>query len=74
MRSFLIFGAGVLVGAFCMLQLKENESSCCKRVRYGVRDELVDAVGPVGGTLFDGLNVGAIAPQLLDLFGVPYDA
>jgi hypothetical protein len=39
-----------------------------------VREEVVDAVGPLGGTFFDVLNLGAVANQALDLFGVPYDA
>lgn len=74
MKSVLWFGVGVVVGAICVLQLRENESSCCRRVAAGVREELTDAAGPLGGVVggvYDALNLGAAAPALLDLWGVP---
>lgn len=77
MSGVWYFLGGVAVGAFAMLQLKENEGTASKRVAAGVREELVDAAGPAGGAAgaaYDALNLGAIANQMLDLFGVPYDA
>ncbi len=77
MKTALVFVAGVVVGAVALLQLRENESSCCKRVGAGVRDKLETAAGPLGGVataVYDGLNLGSVAGPLLDLFGVPYDA
>jgi hypothetical protein len=76
-KSFLVFVGGVVVGGFCVLQLRHNETTCSKRVAAGVREELVDAAGPAGGIagwLYDATNVGTVANPLLDLFGVPYDA
>jgi hypothetical protein len=77
MSNVIVFLGGVAVGALLVAQLRENESSCCQRVASGVREELVDAAGPLGGiagSAYDALHVGSIAPALLDALGVPRNA
>lgn len=76
-HAILLFFGGVVVGGVAVLQLRESQSSCCKRVGEGLRTEVVDAAGPAGpiaGGIYDALNVKSVAGPLLDLFGVPYDA
>lgn len=75
--AILLFAGGVVVGGIVVLQLRESQSSCCKRVGEGLRTEVVDAAGPAGpvaGKIYDALNIKSVAGPLLDLFGVPYDA
>lgn len=60
------FGAGVVLVA----RLRNVESSCCRRVSAGVREELVDQFGGVAGSVYDASGLGNVAPALLDLFGV----
>lgn len=69
-----VFLGGLAVGFLVCLQFRENTSSCCRRVGQGVRDEVVAAAGPLGGiagAIYDGLNLKAIAPALLDAAKVP---
>jgi hypothetical protein len=66
-----VFLGGLAVGFVVCLQFRENQSSCCRRVGEAVRDEVVGAVGPVGGWLYDVLNLRAIAPAVLDAAKVP---
>lgn len=77
MKSLIYFVAGVLVGGVCVLQLKSNADSASARVGEGVKTKLQAAAGPLGGvvgSVYDGLNLGAVANPVLDLFGVPYNA
>lgn len=77
MRDLLVFGGGLLLGVMVMSRLKPaNESNCCKRVEFGIKAEITDAVGPLGGAIngaFDALGLSKHLPRLLDDFGVPLD-
>lgn len=69
-----VFLGGLAVGFLVCMQLRENKSSCCRRVGEAVRDEVVSAAGPLGGlagAVYDALNLGAIAPAVLDAAKVP---
>lgn len=70
MSAAVWFLVGGVVGAVVVARLRENESSCCRRVAAGVREHVVDALGSAGGTAYDLLGLGGIAPAVLDALGV----
>lgn len=70
--ELLILVGGVAVGFLLAMQLKDNESSCCKRVSAGARD-MAGELPVFGGVLQrvgDAINLWPSVPPLLDLFGV----
>jgi len=76
-KTVLVFVGGTVVGAVAILQLRENETSCCERVGWGAREELVTMAGPLGGVvgaIYDALNLRSVAGPLLDALGVPKNA
>jgi hypothetical protein len=75
MNTAIAIGVGAALGAILVLRLRPTtESSCCDRVRQGIRDKLSSACGPLGPAcsgLAEGLGLVRSGPDLLDTFGVP---
>ena len=69
MHPALAFALGLGAG-YALTVLLVRPGNCCDRVLAAVREEVVGAVGPAGGYVFDGLGLGKIAPGLLNFFGV----
>jgi hypothetical protein len=69
MKSLGLVALGV-VGGYVLAQLLIQPGNCCDRVGGAVREKVVDALGPLGGDVFDVLGLRKVAPGLLNLFGV----
>lgn len=78
MNGAVWFALGAVTATILVTRIKPaNESNCCARVNYGVRDKVAEKAGPFSGfvsDVLDGLGLTNHLSGVLDSFGVPLDA